>query len=401
MTGWTTREDLRGFLQRRWDRGDLLRSLAGEGIPFPWRIPLKTPRGVDLVERFDPVRAWVRDLREGRGYRLETKTLSHPLHGREEVPSAAWFDAPEDALGVLRRIREGQRFREILGLTDRLVPSLGEWVRRNPLKALEQEASWPGLLEVVRWMEAHPRSGRTLRQVDAPGVHTKFLEGHRGILSELLDRALPPEAVDPSAPSGAKGFEERYGLRRKALRVRFRCLDPSVAPCPFPLGEDLEAPAGAFGDLRPHLGRPPLRRVFVTENETNFLAFPRMEGSWVLFGSGYGFEALREIPWLASLTLHYWGDLDTHGFGALDQFRTLFPRTRSFLMDRRTLLAHRDHWVREEHPLRRDLPGLTPEEKALYEDLRQGRPEERLRLEQERIPLSWVQGALEALDPLP
>ena len=96
MTGWTTREDLRGFLQRRWDRGDLLRSLAGEGIPFPWRIPLKTPRGVDLVERFDPVRAWVRDLREGRGYRLETKTLSHPLHGREEVPSAAWFDAPED-----------------------------------------------------------------------------------------------------------------------------------------------------------------------------------------------------------------------------------------------------------------------------------------------------------------
>ena len=34
-----------------------------------------------------------------------------------------------------------------------------------------------------------------------------------------------------------------------------------------------------------------IRRVFITENEINFLAFPRMKEAIVIFGAGYGWDA--------------------------------------------------------------------------------------------------------------
>ena len=59
----------------------------------------------------------------------------------------------------------------------------------------------------------------------------------------------------------------------------------------------------------------------------------------VIFGAGYGFEMLNHARWLASRRIHYWGDIDTHGFAILDQLRRRFEHVESFLMDRETLLA--------------------------------------------------------------
>jgi hypothetical protein len=33
--------------------------------------------------------------------------------------------------------------------------------------------------------------------------------------------------------------------------------------------------------------------------------------------------------WLAERDVHYWSDLDTHGFAMLDRLRASFPRARS------------------------------------------------------------------------
>ena len=59
-------------------------------------------------------------------------------------------------------------------------------------------------------------------------------------------------------------------------------------------------------------------------------------------------------------------------------------------MDRETLLAHRLHWGEESHPAHRDLARLTPEEAAVYDDLRFDRHQPRLRLEQERVGYGWL-----------
>ena len=78
----------------------------------------------------------------------------------------------------------------------------------------------------------------------------------------------------------------------------------------------------------------------------------------------------------------------------MDQLRGHFPRAASLLMDRQTLLAHRAHWGEEPEPVRHDLPRLTPEEAAVYDELRFERLQPRLRLEQERVGFGCLIGRL-------
>jgi hypothetical protein len=122
----------------------------------------------------------------------------------------------------------------------------------------------------------------------------------------------------------------------------------------------------------------------------NFLAFPAVARAIVVFGAGYGWEPLAQADWLRRCDLHYWGDIDTHGFAILAQLRSRLPHAASFLMDRETLLAHRSHWGVEPGPVRHDLAGMTTEEAGVYDDLRFDRLQTGLRLEQERIGYGWL-----------
>ncbi|HTD75553.1 MAG TPA: DUF3375 family protein [Steroidobacteraceae bacterium] len=123
------------------------------------------------------------------------------------------------------------------------------------------------------------------------------------------------------------------------------------------------------------------------------------EGRAGLFGGGYAIDLVRALPWLAKQPLHYWGDLDTHGFAILSRLRQYFPHTRSFLMDRDTLVNHRDFWTEELSGTRvlRDLPTLDPFEQSLYDDLRNDRLGDRVRLEQEGVQYQRVEQAVLAL----
>jgi hypothetical protein len=117
----------------------------------------------------------------------------------------------------------------------------------------------------------------------------------------------------------------------------------------------------------------------------------------VIFGAGYGWDALAKAAWLAQCRMHYWGDIDTHGFAILDQLRSHYAHVASFLMDRATLMAHQDLWGEEPDQVVHDLPRLTTDEKALYDDLRDNRIRQHVRLEQERVGFGWVQSALSGL----
>ena len=120
----------------------------------------------------------------------------------------------------------------------------------------------------------------------------------------------------------------------------------------------------------------------------------------MIFGLGFGLGRLAQIPWLSDVAVHYWGDVDTHGFAMLDRLRAALPHARSFLMDRATLLAHRLLWGQERENERhlRPLARLGPDEAVLYDDLVANRLADRLRLEQERISFGWLQRALVAFD---
>lgn len=388
---WTQPADLRAQVQKLWSSGELLaRLVTGESL-FPKRLLLKGPTSAEMAERFDEVRNWIGTLRGMPHCRVEMREFRHRVFGANAVPQAVWIDTDEDALALIGRRQEVARFTRLIEMTRTRQPLLLDWLAKRPMRALTLVDEWHRLLEIVAWLERHPRPDVYLRQVDIPGVHSKFIEAHRSVLIELLDSVLPPEAIDSSA-SGASQFCKRYGFCDKPLRIRLRVLDPAHALLPTTHVQDISLDAASFALLNPNIAR-----VFITENEINFLAFPQLKDSLVIFGAGYGFEMLRNAEWLSNCRIHYWGDIDTHGFAILDQLRSQFDQVASFLMDRPTLLAFEAHWGEETRPTLRNLPRLNPDEMALYDDLRDNRIRKNLRLEQERISFGWVESALLAL----
>jgi hypothetical protein len=176
------------------------------------------------------------------------------------------------------------------------------------------------------------------------------------------------------------------------MRIRFRMLDDRLAILPGVSQTDVTLDIDSFVNLEILA-----RRVFITENETNFLAFPSVESSLVIFGAGYGWDALAKAQWLTRCTLYYWGDIDTHGFAILDQLRSRFGHVESFLMDRATLMAHESLWGRESDQVLHDLPRLTSLECALFNDLRDNRLRNNLRMEQELVGFGWFETALKRI----
>lgn len=399
---WTSALDLRAQTQKLWDRGALLSELVSEMVNqqndsdsptnFPRRLRLHCPSTQELSARFEEVRIWADGLRLGSGrYRLVERDVRSPVLGGNRIPDEAWLDTLSDALTLIGKTKGAARFAELVRATQIQQPSLLSWLAKRPHVALELGPAWPRLLSVVGWLQATPRPGIYLRQVDIAGVDSKFIESNRSVLAELLDLALLPDAIDRTA-SGIAGFCQRYGFKDKPLRIRFRWLDaPSSSAAAY--GADLTVTQTVFEQLDAAVSH-----VFITENEVNFLAFPETPNALVVFGGGFGgLDRLRSAAWLHQRSVHYWGDIDTHGFAMLDQLRAYLPQVQSLMMDEGCLMHHADHWGHEPQAQQRDLPRLTLDERAVYNTLRDNRLRTGLRLEQERIGFGWVQQSLDNL----
>lgn len=389
---WTYPADIKAHVLKLWDRGTLLAVLARGESFSPLKVPLKGPTSSELSEQFSELRQWIGKLAGSENhYRIEWRQVNHRIIGSNEIPAEIWIDTLDDALALIHKESEAELFSDLLALTDQQQPELLPWLSKRPLRALELFEEWPRLLALIAWLQQHPRPGIYLRQIDLPGIHTKWIEGLRGVLIELFDLALDPEQID-SRFTGVAGFCRRYGFLDKPSAVRFRLLDPAIPVLPVESDQDLTVTADVFARLD-----LPVRTVFMTENEINFLAFPAIPGALVIFGAGYGFDAIKDARWLHDRAFYYWGDLDTHGFAILNQLRGLFPHVQSFLMDEQTLLAHRSLWGREDRPETRPLTRLTDEENNVYDQLRQNLRGEQVRLEQERIGFGYVRQALHRL----
>jgi len=383
------------------DATDIIDGAQALSVYFPLRIPLRGPSTRELGETFDAARRWITELARAEctpGFHLEWREFNHRQLGQNKVPIAAVFDNLDDVIVFAVKRREAARLSDATRTVLDRYPMLLPWLLRRPIEALERADEWPTLLATLDWFRLHPRSGRYLRQVDAPGVHSKFVESRRSLVSELLELVLEQHAIDEKA-KGSGAFVRRYGLVDKPVLVRVRSLDETTGFCvavpgmPAATVAELAVRQEDFASLFPP-GGSPFNEVFITENEVNYLAFPARRNAVVVLGGGYGFSQLAGAVWLHGPRIRYWGDLDTHGFAILDQFRSTFPEAESFLMDRDTLLAHKGMWTTEPSPTHAELQHLTSEEISLYNDLRHDCLSASLRLEQERLRFSWVEAAL-------
>lgn len=376
---WTTPADVRESAVKKVG-GWLSGYVAGAEFD-PVRFPIRGPAAAELGGRYDEARRWAADWdRAARGpLRVEYKKVGGRFFGANDIPAAAWLDSYDDAWNATGSRARALTLAAIAERTQSAHPALLPWLARRPLRALELADSWDRLLAVTRWVLARDTAGLYLRQVDIPGVDTKFIGRHRGVLAELLDLELPSGRVNAT---GA-GFEERYGFLRKPGYVRFRCSVPVAGFSELSVrADELIAPP------------PGTRRAFIIENEITYLAFPLPAHAIVLYGSGYAAGQFGPLAWLAGLDLVYWGDIDTHGLAILSRVRHRFPHARSILMDEECLLAHRPQWGTEPDPTSAALANLTTAEQSLYHCLRNGTFGERIRLEQEFVSFASVTAAV-------
>lgn len=388
---WTTRSDIAAYLNKLWNNGRLLSSVVDGRPLFPLSLPARAPSAAELPSNLTLVREWIEDLEShaktkiGSGYTVEYKRVNNRVVGGNELPAAIVIETPDDALFLLGKRKDAARFADTAEKIAASLPPLLSLAAAKPLEILANAEEFDKYIKICLWLLEHPHPDIYLREIPLTGIDSKFIESRRGFIALLLDLLLPPEAVKREFAPG-KSFSQRYGFRVQQPLVRLRL---PVGCALFPACvTDVTLAADEFADTE-----IPCARVYVTENLTNFLALPRDRDSLLIWGAGYGFDNLKRASWLADREIFYWGDIDTHGFAILSEFRSHFPRAKSILMDEATLLAHRELCV-EEPSQSAILPqNLTEQETSLFKALLSNEYGDRLRLEQERVNIDWVRGA--------
>lgn len=361
------------LLRSSWQRhaGDWL---DGSG-DWPLRVPLAVPGERQVSTHWAAFEAWRNTWKDWRGAgEVSWAERRWPLLGRQAVPEALSLSGAEALAELLGDTARWQRARA------RFEPWVERWpvlaadlCRQYELLADANDTEFTRLGAMLAWLLGHPSSNLFARQLPVAGLDSKWLETRTGLLGDWL-RTLG--ALQRNAE-----FWQVSGLRREPERLRLRLLDPVLRACVGGLG-DIYAPFDELAVLD-----LPARHVFIVENKQTGLAFGDLPGAVVLMARGYAVDRLRELPWLqAAQTVHYWGDLDTHGLAILGRLRGHLPQVQSVLMDEATLLDHRALWVTEPQPHRAEaIEHLNTAEQALYRELRGDRWGVRVRLEQERI----------------
>ena len=388
MLSWNDSERILLRIRRVWEQEHILRDSLQPSKLFPWTTKIGGPNSKELNEHFAEVDQWIKKLvqndkeHKGYGYTLEFEDRANRLSGSNLIPVRAIVETREDALRMLKKEKDEERYLSFAKTLMDSFPDKAEqlhaWLLRHPLKVLECVDTSEEYLAILRWFRENPASGLYLRQLDIPGVDTKFIELNRNRLAVLL------RIVIPGHPENHKvtAFASEFGLRSKPATVRFRVLDESLAIQGL---TDIEVPIEQFASLDIKA-----QTIFITENEINGLCLPQIPGAMVIFGLGYGAEILRQAAWLADKAIYYWGDIDTHGFAILNHVRAFLPQTVSLMMDEKTLLDNQWLWVSEGRPLKGSLENLTDAEQKVYRALCEHTYGKKVRLEQERIPFQSV-----------
>lgn len=331
-------------------------------------VPLHPPTQTQALKDQASSIAWVRSWRELGAKTIQWETKQWASLGTQELPRRLIFHAPDEVAsfcGASKQWRTIQsRVTQLLacqGQDPIITINLPNALRRNARRILAlTDPDFSRLLAVLDWLSQHPASGLYIRQLPVPGVDTKWVEGHRRLVTELNTAITGQPTLGIIKPPGL---------------VRARFLDPALAPSGV---KDLAAPVAELAALKitPQI-------VFVFENLESVVAMPPIPGAVVVHGSGYAVDQIAHIPWLIRSTIIYWGDLDSHGMAILNRLRSYSQQVHPVLMDSETLETYRELWVTEDTPHSGTLSHLLSDELAVLARIREL---ENVRLEQERLP---------------
>lgn len=306
------------------------------------------------------------------GYTIEYQTVKTKRHGIQDIPTSISFQSEFDYLKFINKEKDTVKFKKDITSILSSFPELKDWIYKHPIKVIEND--WESLLKVCKYFKAAPQPHLYIRELPIQ-VHTKFIESNKGIIRELLDIIIAGHInIDE------KQFESRFNLKYDETLVRFRILDEAISQQLFWGIDDISIPISEFQHLF-----PPIQTVYMVENKINMLAFPFKRDSIVIWGHGFGVDIMKNVEWLKTKKIYYWGDLDAYGFQILSEIRTYFEQVESFMMDRNTFDLFYEGDKGTETNVEKDLC-LTSEECEMFKYLK----ENNLRLEQEKIPHEYA-----------
>ncbi len=322
-------------------------------VPLPRRSTSRSagPKPAEIGEDLAAVREWIAALDAGPPRRHATTpstcaSVGGRHFGRNHIPARALVSSVRPGVGAARRHRSGAALRPGPQAGERQSRRAKLGSRRTPIGRCELADEWAPLLAAYAWLDDAPRLGTLPSGDQRPRRRHEVRRATPGSPGRHARRRQPASTAFVAGSGPARQARHWSGSGSSPGAGSARCRLPRSPSGPTSWPSSL-APRNSASSSR-------------TRSPTSASTVP--EDGVVVWGKGFEVDRVGRLPWLVATAVVYWGDLDTHGFAILDRLRAWLPHTRSFLMDRETLLAHRDRWVVEERPATSVLDAARPGE---------------------------------------
>lgn len=367
-------------IDRHWAESILSEAEGHDDTRWPWTVALTRLTSQALHERWSDVWRWIIEWTTwaDTNHCPLTLTTRRIAGANRDIPTRVSIPHIDIAASIARgdwtpRLTEARRRAHILVSRFPATITAGRLRRANLLSPVDFELA----IAAADWFRNNDASGLTARQVPIAGLHAKWLDGQRALVTGLAGRDDLGLVTRPS--------RIHFSYRDPEwLRAGHRCRD-SIA-----LDEPHQQP-GYTPDI-----------VLIAENKDSALFFPELARTITIEGDGNAVTRLAHVPWIkACPNVVYWGDIDAHGFHILDRLRASGINAQTMLMDRITLerfAMFASSTYADGSPLPQTFPPPTPHlsplERALLEQITDPDTDGPRRLEQERIPLQMAHDAL-------
>jgi hypothetical protein len=293
------------------------------------------------------------------------------------------FKDQSSYLKFINKNKDFEKFCNNLDFINTKLPIIKPWIEKNIWRINENDKKWNDILEVVKYFLLNSKTSLFIRELPVK-VHTKFIENNKKIIDDILQfiNSIDEEVFQFNWNT----FEDKYFLKSKPNFIRFRFLDEKLKNnYNWILIDDIYLRIEDYKKL--HLN---CKKVFIVENEINYLTFPKVSDSIIIWWKWFNISSLKNTLWLQDKEIFYSWDLDSHWFKILYQCRKYFFQTKSIFMDLNTYNKFKDFQVEwkvlwnEEVKNMKNI--LTEEEYKLINYFN----ENKLRLEQENINLDYI-----------
>lgn len=332
-----------------------------------------------LLERSKNRRNW--------GYTVHREEMKKRGFGSNLIPHSVTIDTLDDLLRLSNNRIHFERTSFVADRVRQSLPTLESWLVSHVSQLHTLADSIEGLIRVTDYFMRNPWPDCYARQLPVP-VDTKFVSRNTTTLRQWFDLLLPASSIDVNESK----FERRFGLRDGRPHRAIRVLDPELLVelrIPF---DELSLPLALIAKL-PVKGAT----VFIVENDLNLLTLPGFPRGIAIRGEGNAVNRLEVIHWLQYNRIIYWGDIDVDGFVILSRLRNMLPHTESIMMDVQTLDANQQFAVGGNDSSPPIPTNLTYGECEAFQRCLRAT----VRLEQEKVLQSYVEGAFARYFPLP